>query len=400
MSKKAIILAAGKSTRTYPLTLTRPKPLLKVANKAILAHQLEGLKEVVEGVVVVVGYMGDMIREAFGDTYGGLPIEYVEQREQKGTGHAVLMCADVIDDPFIVINGDDLYATEDLLKLSQCDEGSLVKTVEDPRNFCIYEVADGDRVLRIVEKPTDIFSTTAGIGAYRFRQGVFDVLSKTAPSARGEIEITSAIQTLADEGEYRVVEAEGLWLPIGYPWDLLSANERLLDGAFDNQIQGEVKRGSHITGKVSIGKGTLIRPGVVIDGPVMIGEDCVIGPNCWLRPHTTIGSGCKVGQGVEIKGSIIMDGARVPHLSYVGDSVVGCDANLGCGTVTANFRHDGANHKSMVKGELVDTGRRKLGAIIGDGVHTGINTSIYPGRKLWPHTRTLPGEVVREDKME
>ena len=93
-----------------------------------------------------------------------------------------------------------------------------------------------------------------------------------------------------------------------------------------------------------------------------------------------------------------MDGARVPHLSYVGDSVLGEKVNLGCGTITANFRHDGANHRSMVKGELVDTGRRKLGAILGDGVHTGINTSIYPGRKLCPGTSTLPGEVGIRDK--
>ena len=83
----------------------------------------------------------------------------------------------------------------------------------------------------------------------------------------------------------------------------------------------------------------------------------------------------------------------VPHLSYIGDSVIGANANIGCGTVTANFRHDGKNHRSFVKGELVDTGRRKLGTIIGDGVHTGINTSIYPGRKIRPGLSTLPGRA-------
>ena len=154
---------------------------------------------------------------------------------------------------------------------------------------------------------------------------------------------------------------------------------------------------AHLNGTVAIGKGTVIRPGVVIDGPVIIGEDCTIGPNAWIRSYTAIGNGCRAGQGTEIKASILMDGARVPHLSYVGDSVLGEDVNFGCGTITANFRHDEGNHSSMVKGELVDTGRRKLGAIVGDGVHTGINTSIYPGRKLWPGTSTLPGEVVIRD---
>ncbi len=151
-------------------------------------------------------------------------------------------------------------------------------------------------------------------------------------------------------------------------------------------------------GTVSIGRGTVIRPGVVIDGPAIIGEDCTIGPNAWIRPYSAIGNGCKIGQGSEIKASIVMDGTAVPHLSYVGDSVLGEQVNFGCGTVTANFRHDEGNHRSMVKGVLLDTGRRKLGAIVGDGVHTGINTSIYPGRKLWPGTSTLPGEIVKYDK--
>lgn len=394
--KSAVILAAGKSTRTHPLTLTRPKPLLPILNKPIIQHQLEALRGVVDRVVIVVGYRADMIREALGTSFDGMAIAYVEQTEQKGTGHAVLCCREAVKGPFIAINGDDLYHTDDLKALAERENASLVKTVEDPRLYCIYETKD-DRVVRIEEKPKEIFSNLAGIGAYSFTPDVFDVLEKTAPSSRGEIEITSAIQTLAETGGYRVVPAKGFWLPIVYPWNLLDASTALMDEGFVNRIKGEVKRGAHVQGKVTIGTGTLIRPGVVIDGPVIIGDDCVIGPSCWIRPYTTIGSGCKVGQGVEIKGSIIMDGARVPHLTYVGDSVVGCDANLGCGTVTANFRHDGANHRSMIKGELVDTGRRKLGAIIGDHVHTGINTSIYPGRKLWPNTSTLPGQVVDRD---
>jgi bifunctional UDP-N-acetylglucosamine pyrophosphorylase/glucosamine-1-phosphate N-acetyltransferase len=100
---------------------------------------------------------------------------------------------------------------------------------------------------------------------------------------------------------------------------------------------------------------------------------------------------------VEVKNSILMDRAATPHLSYVGDSVIGERSNLGAGTITANVRHDGKNVMSAVKGAQVDSGRRKLGAIIGDDVHTGINTSIYPGRKLWPNTSTYPGEVVRRD---
>ena len=396
---KAVIMAAGKSTRTYPLTLTKPKPLLKLANKAILEYHFEALRDLVDGVIVIVGYRHEMLRAAFGDTYAGLAIEYVEQTEQLGTGHAILACAPHVDGPFIAFNGDDLFAPEDLHKLADTHQAALVKTVADPRLYGIYEVTGGDRVVRLVEKPTEVFSHVANIGAYKFTPAVFDVLEHTEPSERGEIEITSAIQTLAGQVDFRVVEATGYWLPIGYPWHMLDVNAYLLEHHFEPEIQGEVSPAAHLNGPVAVGKGTVIRPGAVIEGPACIGNDCTIGPNCFIRPATTIGNGCRVGQSVEIKNSILMDGVFASHLSYLGDTVVGDRANIGCGTVTANFRHDGANHKSVVNGKLIDTGRRKLGAIVGDGVHTAVHTSIYPGRKLWPGTITRPGEVVDKDIM-
>ena len=397
---KAVIMAAGQSTRTVPLTLTRPKPLLPVANKPILAHQIEAFAGIADGIVVVVGYKAEMIRERFGHEYNGIPIEYIEQKEQRGTGHAVLQCAECVGEPFLAINGDDLYDPGDLARLARAEQASLVRIVEDPSRFGIYEVTDNDRVVRLVEKPKEIFSNLTNIGAYKFTPLVFDVLRRTEPSERGEIEITSAIQTLASEGDFRVVRAEGYYHSIGYAWDLLDANAFWLDHFLRPEIRGDVSSAAHLTGVVSIGQGTRIRPGAVIDGPVLIGENCEIGPNCWLRPGATIGNGCKVGQASEIKNSILMDGAKAPHHNYVGDSLIGEGANLGCGTVTANLRHDNANLRSEIKGEFVDTGRRKLGAIIGDHAHTGIHTSIYPGRKLWPHTTTRPGQIVDRDITE
>lgn len=394
---KAVILAAGKSTRTYPLTLTRPKPLLTVANRTILEHQLDALRDIVDGVVLVVGYRQEMIRERFGDRYEDLSIEYVVQHQQMGTGHAVLECAGVIDGPFMAMNGDDLWDANDLRRVAECEQGALAKHVEDPRLFGIYDVTDDLRVKRLVEKPVDVFSTLANIGVYKFTPRVFEVLRETPLSPRGEIEITSAIQTLAGQGDFFVVPAEGYWLPIGYPWHLLDVNKFLLDTGLRIENRGEVADGATLVGAVSIGRGTVVRPGVCIEGPVIIGEDCEIGPNCYIRPATSIGNGCKVGQGCEVKNSILMNGAKVPHLSYIGDSVLGEKVNIGCGTVVANYRHDCGNHRSEMKGQLVDTGRRKFGVILGDDVHTGINTSLYPGRKMWPHTSTLPGEVVRRD---
>ncbi len=394
---KAVIMAAGKSTRTYPLTLTRPKALLPILNKTILEHQLDALSGLVDGVVMVVGYKSEMIRERFGSRYGALAIDYVEQEEQRGTGHAVLLCEPLVDGPFIAMNGDDLFAAGDLARLARADQAALVKEIEDPRLYGIYEVTPEGRVIRLVEKPKVVFSKLTNIGVYKFAPGIFDVLRHTPLSERGEIEITSAIQTLAQVSDFRVVKAEGHWLPIGYPWHVLDANAHLLDTCFTPEVSGEISPAAHLSGAVSVGRGTRIRPGVVIDGPVCIGENSDIGPNCWLRPYTTIGNNCRVGHGCEIKNSVFFDGAKASHLSYIGDSVVGAEVNLGCGTITANVRHDGQTHGSVVRGVLIDSGRRKLGAIIGDHVHTGINTSIYPGRKLWPDTFTRPGEVVERD---
>ena len=185
---------------------------------------------------------------------------------------------------------------------------------------------------------------------------------------------------------------------IKYAWDLLRVNELVIASLNEDKIDGKVYDSAVVEGNVQIGEGTKILPGVYIEGNVIIGKDCKVGPNCYIRGNTFIGDNCHVGQSVEIKNSILMNKTNVGHLSYVGDSVLGTKVNFGAGTTTSNLRHDNSNHHSMIRGELVNTGRRKFGVIIGDRVHTGINTSFYPGRKMWPGTTTLPGEVVSKDK--
>jgi UDP-N-acetylglucosamine diphosphorylase / glucose-1-phosphate thymidylyltransferase / UDP-N-acetylgalactosamine diphosphorylase / glucosamine-1-phosphate N-acetyltransferase / galactosamine-1-phosphate N-acetyltransferase len=182
-----------------------------------------------------------------------------------------------------------------------------------------------------------------------------------------------------------------------HPWDLLRANELYVSQLAENHIGGEVHPAAVIEGVIHLDAGTRILPGVFIEGNVVIGANCKIGPNCYIRGNTSIGDGCHIGQSVEIKNCLILSKTNIGHLSYVGDSVLGEKVNFGAGTTVSNLRHDGKNHRSSVDGILVDTGRRKFGTIVGDGVHTGIHTSIYPGRKLWPGTTTLPGEIVQKD---
>lgn len=184
---------------------------------------------------------------------------------------------------------------------------------------------------------------------------------------------------------------------IRYPWDLLRANEQFVGALTDTRIEGDVHPSAIVEGVIQVAHGARILPGVYIEGNVVIGAHCKVGPNCYIRGNTSIGEGCHVGQAVEIKNSVLLDKTSVGHLSYIGDSILGSKVNFGAGTIVSNLRHDGKNHHSMVEGVLVDTGRRKFGAIVGDGVHTGIHTSIYCGRKLWPGTSTRPGEIVQKD---
>ncbi|MCH1503853.1 MAG: hypothetical protein L7V86_09740 [Verrucomicrobiales bacterium] len=184
---------------------------------------------------------------------------------------------------------------------------------------------------------------------------------------------------------------------IRYPWDFLTLQERVLGRLKESRVEGDVHGQATVDGIVVLGKGSRVLPGVYIEGVAVIGRDCKIGPNAYLRGMNMIGDGCHIGQAVEVKNSILYHNTEMGHLSYCGDSVVGSGVNFGAGTIVSNFRHDGKNHRSTVGDGLVDTGRRKFGAIFGDGVHTGIHTSIYPGRKLWPQTSTLPGDIVQKD---
>lgn len=198
-----------------------------------------------------------------------------------------------------------------------------------------------------------------------------------------------AVELKADKESFR----------IRYAWDLLRVNEEVVGGVVRDAIDGEVSPAAHVEGRLVLGKGSRILPGVYIEGNVVIGQDCKVGPNCYIRGSTSIGDKCHVGQAVEIKNSILMRNTSIGHLSYCGDSIIGEGVNFGAGTITANFRHDGKSHRSMVRGTLVETGRRKFGSVVGDGVHTGIHTAIYPGRNLWPGVETRPGQIVQRDIM-
>jgi bifunctional UDP-N-acetylglucosamine pyrophosphorylase/glucosamine-1-phosphate N-acetyltransferase len=394
---QAVILAAGKSTRCYPLTLTRPKPLLKVANKTIIEHTLEQLKGLVEEVIIVVGYKKEMIEYYLGKDFQGLPLKYVHQDNPQGPGEAIMLCQEHLKDKFIVINGDDLYARENFEKCLKHQYCVLATEVDDISLWGVFGLNEDGSVKSFQEKPPEKKPGLANTGVYVFDKRIFDFKLELSP--RGELEGTDYITHLVKAGEkVHCEKVEGYWLPTPYPWSLLEANEFLVGGLKESRIEGLVEEGAIIKGKIVLGKDSVIRSGAYIDGNVFIGEKTTLGPNCLIRGKTSIGNNCYVGNAVEVKNCVIGDGTKIGHLSYCADSIIGGDCNFGAGTITANLRHDKADVKVMIKGEKIDAGRRKLGVIMGDKCKTGIHTSFYPGRKMGPETFTLPGEVVKADK--
>ncbi|WP_457751059.1 bifunctional sugar-1-phosphate nucleotidylyltransferase/acetyltransferase [Thermococcus sp.] len=397
---KGVVLAAGKGERLRPLTDDRPKVVLKVANKPLINYVLENLDPFVDEFIIIVRYKREKIIETLGDEFNGKPITYVEQLPGNGTAKAIESAKEHVgNEEFIVVNGDIYFEEEAIKEListfrrEKSDAALVVKHFEDLSHFGKIKT-EGTLVTKVLEKPGNI-PGYANLGIYAFKSSVFDFIAQTELSKRGEYEITDTLNLLIEAGK-KVVYAvyEGYWNDIGRPWNLLELNEYLLKNKLKHEIRGTVEEGAVIVPPVEIGEGTVVKSGSYIIGPVKIGKNSRIGPNCFIRPHTSIGDNCHVGNAVEVKNSIIMDHSNAPHLNYVGDSIIGENTNLGAGTITANLRHDRGNIKVEIKGRLEDSGRHKLGAIIGHNVKTGINVSIYPGRKIGSGSLIGPGVVV------
>ena len=392
---QAVILAAGEGTRMRPLTEATPKPMLPVADRPLMAHTADAAVAAGVGeLVVVVGYEAETVRDYFGEEYRGVPVAYARQDEQLGTAHAVRAAREHLDGAFAVLNGDDLYDPAGLAELFAGGPAVGTYEVEDPRPYGVFGVEDGT-VTDVVEKPDDPPSNLVNVGAYVFPAEARAWLD-VEPSERGEEEITDVLGRVVEEFAVRTVPIER-WLGVGRPWELLEANEWKLS-ELERRVDGEVKGDADLRGPVVVAEGATVEPGVVIEGPTLIREGAHVGPNAYVRGSTLLCADVEVGHGVEIKNTVIREGTNVPHLSYVGDSVLGRNANLGAGTQVANLRHDDEAVRVRVKGERVSTGRRKFGVVVGDGAKTGINTSLNAGVTLSSGATTKPGESVTSDR--
>jgi len=405
---KAVVLAAGEGIRLRPLTLTRPKHLIPVGGKPLLEHLLTSLKTAgINESLIVVHYMADKIQQFFGDgAHLGMKLEYVVQKQIGGTADAASMAEDYAKEDFLLVYGD-LYITSNIIKhvLHSYEKekpvaAMAVVPVKNPEQYGIVEL-DDSHVTGIIEKPQPKEAPTnlANAGIYTFQPGIFKKIGQTSKSSRGEWEITDSLRLLIQEEKKSILAVQvssGEWLDVGRPWDLFEANQRALNQV-EPIIEGEIEDGAHLIGPVTVGKQARIRSGAYIEGPMSIGEHSDIGPNCFIRPHTSIGKNVRIGNACEIKNSIIMDKTHIGHLSYVGDSIIGEECNLGAGTITANYRFDAETIKMMIKDEIVDTERTKLGVILGDRVKTGINTLLMPGVRVGNDSWIGPNVIAYQD---
>ena len=388
---RAFILAAGEGTRMWPLTDTRPKPLIPLGDKTILENVLDAVVDAgVDSIGILVGYGWKRIEERIGREYRGVKVDYVLQEERLGTGHAMLHAEKFPDERFLILNGD-IYFQADILKKVLESENAVVGVMKEDASS--YGLLVGDGRLEEIREKVPGSSGLVNAGIYIFTREIFDYIRRVNLSPRGEIEFTDAVNAFAKDHDVRIIKHDGWWLDIGYPWHLLDAARIYLDN-LECEIRGEVEDDVHIHGKVCVGEDTRILSGTYIEGPVYIGKGCKIGPNAYIRPYTILGDNCHVGMS-EVKASIVMNGSKIPHFNYVGDSVIGENCNLGAGTKVANLRLDERSIMVPVKGRLVNTGRRKLGVIMGDNVHTGINVSIDVGTMIGSGSFIGPGARVK-----
>ncbi|MCX6769150.1 MAG: sugar phosphate nucleotidyltransferase [Candidatus Micrarchaeota archaeon] len=389
--KKAVVLAAGEGKRLRPLTYTRPKCMIQLAGKPILQHVLENLCAVgVREAAILVKYKKEEIISHFEkNPVDSMKLSFIEQGENYGTAAAFGYAESFATDRFFGVAGDIISEPEALKKLAQQAEGEVsaaLHAVEDAREYGTAIVKDG-KIFAFEEKAEKPKSNLANCSLYVFEPSIFKRIRNVKKSARGEYEITDLLLGA------KAVEVGGFWLDMGMPWQLFSANEFLLSKLPEKK--GKLENCT-VKGKVIMEKGAVVYDSY-LEGNIYIGEKTEIGPHAYVRGTTSIGRDCGIGDSTTLKNSIIFDHVNAKHLTYIGDSVVGSGCNFGAATQIANYRFDAGHIKAVVNDVVIDTKRKKLGAIIGDGTKMGVLCSVMPGKIIGDGCWIDAGVVVKEN---
>lgn len=329
---KGLILSGGKGTRLRPLTYTRAKQLIPVANEPVLFRVIRAIREAgITDIGIVIGSTGPEIREAVGDgSQWGVQVTFIEQDVPGGLAHAVKISQDYLgDDPFVMFLGDNVIeggitTLVDEFQRNDWQSQIVLTAVPDPTHFGVAELNSDGSIRRLVEKPKDPPSDLALVGIYMFTSRIFEAVHSIQPSARGELEITDAIQWLVDHGYHvQPYVHTGWWIDTGKPLDMLDANDRVLDELLPG-VDGEVDEQSQIGYRVRIEEGAQVINST-IRGPSIIGRNTVI-RNAYIGPYTSIAHDCTISE-CEIEHCIVLENSTIDDVPVrIQDSLIGRNA--------------------------------------------------------------------------
>ncbi|TFG12490.1 hypothetical protein EU537_09405 [Candidatus Thorarchaeota archaeon] len=405
---KALVLTAGKGKRLRPLTTDRSKSMLMLAGRPVLDYILNSLEDNgINDVVVVVGHGREEIIDHF--QHGsdrGLKIRYVIQHEQKGVEHAILTARDELEDSdqFLLVNGDVLVES-DMVKRTlnnhknmNADITMLVTLVPNPEQFGTVRIGKNGVVEQLVEKggPDRYVSNYAVAGVSVFSTDVLPILEENETMEK-------TVETMISSGK-KVTAAvwEKEWAEFTWPWDILKANRIIMDrnlrgrGSFIAE-SATVHNTVVLEGPVYIDEQAVIRPGTTIRGPVYIGKKVYIGNNSLVRDYTCLCDGVHIGYAVEVRNSMVFNGVDVGRMTYLADSIVGANSCIEAGAQMWNWRPGSEPLFLEENGEKIRIPLKKFGAMIGDNVVIGVNSSIYPAKRLGGGSVIAPGCIVDRD---
>ena len=387
---KAIILAAGEGTHLSPFSETRPISMIGVAGRTMLDNTFGLLKSAgINDIFIVVGHKKDKLIERLQQQdHNVLNLHYVEQKRKLGIGHAVMQVKNKISpgEYFLLLYGDTLTAENIFSKVQQsfhsfkCPVASICLP---PSNQMFGNVFLNARmeITKIVEKPKgNNLGNYVLSGVFILPASFFKLLESSGNSMEKALK-----KVVAGEG-MRASMWEDDWLDVVYPWEILTANKMIMDSWQESSIAKTATLEANVTlhGIVRIEAGAIIKSGAVLEGPCCIGERSYIGNNSLIRSYTSVGKNCSVGSGVELKNSVVMDNSQIGRLSFVGDSVLGENVDMGAGCMTVNRTVDWKPISVKNGKRPMGTGMTKLGAFLGDGVVVGAGNTLQPGMVVAP----------------
>jgi bifunctional UDP-N-acetylglucosamine pyrophosphorylase/glucosamine-1-phosphate N-acetyltransferase len=391
---KAITLAAGEGTHLRPFSETRPISMIGVAGRSMLDNTFGLLKSAgINDIFIVVRHKKDKLIERLQQQdHNGLNLHYVEQKRKLGIGHAVMQVKNKISpgEYFLLLYGDTLTAENIFSKIQQsfhsfkCPVASICLP---PSNQMFGNVFLNARmeITKIVEKPKgNNLGNYVLSGVFILPASFFKLLESSGNSMEKALK-----KVVAGEG-LRASMWEDEWLDVVYPWEILTANKMIMDSWQESSIAKTATLEANVTlqGIVHIKAGAIIKSGAVREGPCYIGEGSYIGNNSLIRSYTSVGKNCSVGSGVELKNCVVMDNSQIGRLSFVGDSVLGENVDMGAGCMTVNRTVDWKPISVKNGKRPMGTGMKKLGAFLGDGVVVGAGNTLQPG------TVVAPGKIL------